>query len=205
MKRISIAALSGVLALGFTFVAAAPAHAQTTLGVRGGISVASASFDTETFDDSNRTGFVGGVFLDFGGSSLLGFQIGAQYSQKGAEFDGDAVVDDFSLDYLEIPAVVKLGLPLGSLKPSVFAGAALGFNSSCEQSGGSEDVCEQFSDTDFSGVVGADLAIYLGGLSLWADARYNVGLSDISDGSAFGDFNNRAFNLTAGIGFRLGG
>jgi len=193
-----------LVAVAATVLLVDPASAQTTLGVRGGVSVASASLDSDTFDESNRTGFVGGAFLDFGGSSLFGFQIGAQYAQKGTEFDAGAAVDELALDYLEIPAVVKVGLPLGSLKPSIFAGAALGFNSNCEEAGGSVEVCDDFSDTEFSGVVGADLAIYLGGLSLWADARYNVGLGDIADGDAFGDFSNRAFNLTAGLGFRLG-
>ena len=98
--------VGGTLALSLALFAASPVHAQTTLGFRGGVSVASASFDTDTFDDSNRTGFVGGVFLDFGGSSLLGFQIGAQYSQRGVEFDAGATVDALSLEYLEIPAVV---------------------------------------------------------------------------------------------------
>ncbi len=204
MSRSRFASVFVALALSLAALTAAAAEAQTTLGVRGGVSVASASFDTDTFDESNRTGFVGGVFLDFGGSSLFGFQVGAQYSQKGAEFDAGETVDELSLDYLEIPAVLKVGLPLGALKPSIFAGAALGFNTGCEGVGG-EDCADDVTSTDFSGVVGADLAIYLGGLSLWADARYNVGLSDIPDGEAFTDFRNRAFNLTAGIGFRLGG
>ena len=77
-------------------------------------------------------------------------------------------------------------------------------NTGCEGAGG-EACDDDVTSTDVSGVVGADLAIHLGGLSLWADARYNVGLRDIPDGDAFSDFRNRAFNLTAGIGFRLGG
>lgn len=204
MNRRQSALAGTAAALALTVAASTPALAQTTLGLRGGVSVATASFDSETLDDENRTGFVGGVFLDFGGSNLLGFQVGAQYAQKGADFDADQTIDELSLDYLEIPAVVKLGLPLGALKPSVFAGAALGFNTGCD-AGADGDCGDDVGSTDVSGVVGADLAIYLGGLSLWADARYNVGLSDIPDGDAFGDFKNRAFNLTAGIGVRLGG
>ena len=200
MTRYTTVLMGGALALA---LATAPAAAQTTLGVRGGISVASASFDTDTFDESNRTGFVGGVFLDFGRSSMFGFQVGAQYSQKGAEFDAGQTIDDLTLNYLEIPAVLKVGVPLGGLKPSVFAGAALGFNTSCEVEGGG-DCDEQVTSTDVSGVVGADLVIDLGGISIWGDARYNVGLSDISDGEAFSDFKNRAFNLTAGFGVPIG-
>ncbi|MEJ2541325.1 MAG: porin family protein [Gemmatimonadota bacterium] len=184
----------------------APAlEAQTILGVRGGVSVSSASFDvSETLDDSNRTGFVGGVFLDWGQSTLFGFQVAAQYAQKGAEIDNV----DLDLAYLEIPAVVKVGLPLGIVKPSVFGGVALGFNTSCDDPDQvfGADFCDDVSSTEWAGVFGADAAFYLGSLSLWIDARYNVGLNDISSDLEFvDDLKNRAWNISGGVGFGLGG
>lgn len=197
----SPATATALVLTALTLAPTAPLHAQgTTFGVRGGISVASADFDEATFDASNRTGFVGGVFLDYASSGLLGFQIGAQYTQKGAELDLGAAREDFDLAYLEIPAVVKLGLPLGPLRPSVFGGAALGFKASCESGG--EDCDDDTTGTDFSGVAGADVSLDLGGLSLWADARYHFGLSDISDSAdVVGDLRNRAWLLQVGIGF----
>jgi hypothetical protein len=197
--------MAGLALLAFS----APAvQAQTTLGVRGGVSVSSASLDvSDTFDKSNRTGFVGGVFLDWGRSSLFGFQVGANYAQKGAELDLGDTVDNLNLAYLEIPAVLKVGIPLGIVKPSVFGGVALGFNTSCDEYviNGS-DICDEFSSTEWSGVFGADAGFYLGSLSLWIDARYNVGLNDISGDFEFvDDLKNRAWNITGGVGFALGG
>jgi hypothetical protein len=192
---------------GLAFLAfSAPAvQAQTTLGVRGGVSVSSASFDIdETFDDSNRTGFVGGVFLDWGRSSLFGFQVGANYAQKGSSLDNV----DLDLAYLEIPAVVKVGIPLGIVKPSVFGGVGLGFKTSCDDPDQvfGTDFCDDVSSTEWSGVFGADAGFYLGSLSLWIDARYNVGLNDISGDFEFvDDLKNRAWNITGGVGFALGG
>jgi hypothetical protein len=198
---------SSLVGLAVFAIAGQSAEAQTTLGARGGVSVSSASLDvSETFDKSNRTGFVGGVFLDVGGSSPLGFQVGAQYSQKGAELDFGDVIEEFDVGYLEIPAVVKLGLPLGVLKPSVFGGAALGFNTTCDAYVDDEDLCDEFSKIEFSGVFGADLAIYLSSVSLWVDGRYHVGLNDISGDLDFiDDLKNRAWTFQAGIGFSLGG
>lgn len=190
------------LAAGLVSMAATGADAQTTFGIRGGVSVASADIGDvgQTFDKSNRTGFVGGVFLDWAGSGPLGFQIGAQYTQKGVDLDVADVVSEFDLAYLEIPAVLKLGLPLGLVRPSVFGGAGLSFNTGCDVAG--EDCGDSVKSTDFSGILGADVAIPLGGLSLWADARYHFGLQNISEaGDVVGDFKNRNWTLQVGIGF----
>jgi len=195
--------LAGLLVVSLS---ATSVSAQTTFGVRGGVSVSSIDADFgETFDDSNRTGFVGGVFLDFGmGNSPLGYQIGAQYSQKGAELDFQDAVEDLDLAYLEIPAVVKLGLPLPAIRPSVFGGVGIGFNTSCEfETGG--DCDDQVTSTEFSGILGADVQLDLGGLNLFVDGRYHFGLNDIADAADINELKNRAWQLQAGLGFPLGG
>jgi len=181
------------LALG---AAQATAQAGTTIGLRGGVSVASASFDDDTFDEENRTGFVGGPFVNFD-MGALGLQIAGLYNAKGVKTNAG----DLDLKYIEVPAVLKLGIPLSVFKPSVFGGAAVAFRTGCELDG-VECPDDAFKSTDFLGVVGADLAIYLGAVSFWADARYDIGLSDIHDAdTVFGELKNRNWNLTAGIGF----
>lgn len=200
---------SGLAAALALFALSAPAlHGQTTLGIRGGVSGASIDVNNvgDLVDDGNRTGFTGGVFLDWGSSSLFGFQVGAAYTQKGAELDFGDVVEDLSLAYLEIPAVVKVGLPLGIVKPSVFGGVGLGFNISCDV--GDEDCGDEVKGTEWAGIFGADVAIYLGGLSVWVDGRYHYGLNDISDveaGADFDELKNRSWSFQAGVGFPLGG
>jgi len=197
--------LAGAVLATFSLVAiAGDAEAQlvdVTFGVRGGVSVASASFDLETFDADNRTGFVGGPFLnlDFG---IFGAQIAGMYHQMG--FEGEDI--DLDLDYFEVPVVLKVGVPLPLVKPSVFGGVTLGFEGACEVNG-VECSDDDTSGTQYAGVAGADVKISLGVASLWADGRYNFGLSDVNDaGDAFGeigDFQNRAWNFTVGIGFGL--
>lgn len=192
---------------GLTLVAAAPRAAEAQqgleLGFRGGVSVATASLDvSQTFSKDNRTGFAGGVFFNYD-AAALGLQLGAEYTQKGVDLDIEGAIHNFSLNYLEIPAVVKLGLPLGVLKPSVFGGVGLGFKTKCDDDG--VDCGNEFKSTDFSGIAGADVAIYLSSLSLWADGRYHFGLNDISKAhDVVGDLKNRNWTLQAGIGFRLG-
>jgi hypothetical protein len=186
-------------------------ESQTTLGARGGVTVSHASLDLEeTFARDNRSGFAGGAFWDWNSGGLLGFQVAAEYVQKGVDLDFGDAVRELSLGYLEIPAVLKLGLPLGSLKPSAFGGVSLGFNTGCDVGGeavpeDSADCGDEISGTEWSGVFGADLVWYLDSFSIWADTRYYVGLNDISDGTAFEELKNRAWNITFGLGFPLGG
>ncbi len=188
------------LAIAFaTAAAASEVQAQhgAHIGVRGGVSVASASFSDDTFDADNRTGFVGGAFVD-ADLGVIGLQLAGLYNAKGVE----TAAGELDLKYIEFPAVVKIGIPLAVVKPSVFGGAAIAFRTGCELDGVE---CPEgaFQSTDVLGVVGADVAFYLGEFSLWADARYGVGLTDIEDaGDVFGDLKNRNWNLTAGIGFK---
>ncbi len=203
--RVSTTIRTFLAALATVGLMTAPAAAQTTFGLRGGVSVADVDMEfSEVLDESNRTGFAGGVFLDFGRSEMLGFQVGAQYTQKGAELDLGQAVEDFDLAYLEIPVVAKLGLPLGIAKPSLLGGVSVGFNTECEGLGESD--CEdRISSTELSGLLGADVAFDLGSLSLWVDGRYSFGLSDIADAVDVEELKNRAWTFQAGLGFPLGG
>lgn len=202
-------AIFGALALFcLALLTGSEGQAQTTLGVRGGVSISHASLDIDdAFARDNRTGFVGGVFLDFRGSSLLGFQVGAQYAQQGTDLDFGDAVEELSLAYLEIPAVVKVGLPLGFIKPSAFGGVAMGFNTGCDEFVvDSADICDEFSSLNWAGVFGADVMISLGSFSVWADTRYHVGLNDVAGDLAFiQDLKNRSWQIQGGIGFPLGG
>lgn len=180
-----------------------PALAQSgvTLGVRGGVSVAGASLDaSETFADENRTGLVGGAFLALQ-PGPFGLQLELLYHEKG--FREENGPRDLDVAYLEIPALLKLGLPLAVVRPGVFGGVAVAFETRCEFRG--LDCAEaglETNGTELSGVLGADLRVALGGLSLWADGRYSVGFSDIHDaGDLFEEIENRSWDFTVGAGF----
>lgn len=194
--------------VGLAFVTAqAQAQQGAELGVRGGVSVASASWALdETFDKSNQTGFAGGVFLNYD-MGILGFQIAGQYAQKGVKAT-DSTDPDFTgegeikLDYLEFPAVVKAGIPLGIIKPSVLAGAAMAFNTKCDAAG--VDCKDDIKSTDFYGIVGLDAAIYVGSISLWVDGRYNIGFSSIDSAEDIvSDLKNRNWTFQGGVAFAL--
>jgi hypothetical protein len=75
MMRFKSAVLGPLVGLVLFALAAPSLDAQSVWGIRGGVSVASASFSTDTFDADNRTGFmsdpslvdaIGGVARDWG-------------------------------------------------------------------------------------------------------------------------------------------
>lgn len=188
--------------------ASSSAFAQgRTFGVRAGTSVSTLDTNAEDiFDKENRSGLVAGAFYNqsFG---LLGYQVEVLYANRGTAFQGGGSID---LAYVEIPALLKVGVPVGLLRPGVFGGVALAFNVACDlEDQGTTTRCDDIAEfsvdrTDLNAVFGADLQLGLGGLSVWGDGRYYLGLSDvgrIEDVTV--DFKNRSWELTAGIGIPL--
>lgn len=201
MRNLRIAGTSLLL----TLVVSSTALAQGgTLGVRAGASVATLDTDAESIlDEENRTGLVAGVFYNRA-LGLLGYQIEVLYTSRGADFGADGSLD---LTYIQIPALLRVNLPVGLLQPGVFAGVAAALNIDCQV--GNSDNCDdiegvEVNDVDLNGVIGADLRFGLAGVGLWLDGRYYVGLSDIGDfDAAVGDLKNRSWEFSAGLGIPL--
>jgi len=192
----------------FTLGIVSTSHAQVqkTLGVRGGVSVATASVDDVegTFDSSNRTGFAGTVFFN-AGKGIFSTQLELNYIQKGVE--DSRTSSKTELSYLEPALLVKAGLPLGIARAGVFGGIGADFELDCKIVDGSDsascsDLGVDTNSPDWNALFGLDLAVYLGGISLWGDGRYAVGLSEISNVSDF-SYKNRSWIFSAGVGFAL--
>jgi hypothetical protein len=198
---------SVLLALTLSLVYVGTAQAQAMFdrswGAKAGVSVADADVkDIEgTFSSSNKTGFAGGLFIhNYWG--ILGGQLEASYIQKGTKGEtGGSIVDDVEtkLDYLELAALLKAGLPLGIVRPGVFGGVGFDIRLSCSVDGSD---CDNVKSTDFVGILGGDIGVYFGSFAIWGDARYNIGLSNISDISDL-EYKNQGWTFQAGVGFNM--
>lgn len=207
------------------FAVARPVSSQVTLGVRAGASLSDLSVDTEGVapDLDSRTGFVFGGFADVPLTPSLSFQPGLQYAQKGAEVsgeeEGEEVTVGIHLDYVEIPLLLKYTLPTtGSLGFNLYGGPALALEVGCElafQSAGfGADVdCDQGAEADFEiettsfdvgALFGGGIAAPLGPGSLLVEVFYNVGLANVFESAGDDTIKNRAFYVTAGVGFPVG-
>ena len=101
---------------------AAPASAKASFGVKAGLNTAFFSGDDADLtddgqdDDSPRLGFVGGLTSRCTLNPTVALQLEALYSQKGGVYENTRGDDEVTmLDYLEVPASVRFGVPLSPL------------------------------------------------------------------------------------------
>jgi hypothetical protein len=156
-------------------LAAGSATAQhTNIGVKGGLN----SFNIQT---DNNSGFDSKVGLHLG---LLGhihlnrqyaFQPELVYSIQGAK-SGNA---DIKLDYINVPLLLQYMFDNGF---RIQGGPQLGFLVDAKaENGSSVDIKDDFKSIDLGLSIGASYVHPTTGFGV--DARYNMGLSDISENS----------------------
>ena len=209
--------MKNLFLLSLTFIALfiTPLNAQMQIGPKAGLNIANAVGDDATFfgiDLESRTGFTGGIFFMFQFSSLIAIQPEAYYAMKGATLSGENSDITFSLDYIEVPVLLKLIIPVvgSNIRPSVFAGPSVGFNTTAkikiESDGESaeEDVKEDVKSTDFGLVFGGGIGIMIGKNELGFDIRYILGLSSLDDTSSNADdIKNAVISFNMYFGFSL--
>ena len=195
MKKLTL--LTIVLLVGI--VVQSNAQAGFRLGLKGGLNF--ANIDTDT-DASSRTGYHVGAFATIKVSKFA-IQPELIYSSQGAEFEFSGLEDAKSnFNYLNIPVLLKLYL-IGGLNLQL--GPQFGFLLNAESD---NNVLEEFVETSDlkDAYKGSDVSLGLGAgidlpFGLTADARYNLGLSEIDDNAALASQKNQVFQLSIGYRF----
>lgn len=214
---------ASLLLAGFTLLAIGnPTYAQSlTLGGKVGLVVANVGGDIEDAvgELDSKTGFAAGGFLTIGLSPIFDIQPEVLFVQKGAKQEAAGVEAKVKINYVEIPVLVRVNLPVQGatpIKPHVYGGPSISLELSCdieEEGGGlsAEVACDDTSvgletkSLDFGIVLGGGVGFGVGAGMLTVDGRYVLGLTDINDvaGSPF-DAKNRAFEIFVGYGVNLG-
>jgi hypothetical protein len=189
--------------------------AQMQIGVKAGLNIANQGGDDadnlfETSLDS-RTGFNGGLFFMYQFNNLLAIQPEAYYTMKGAATNLTGTDITLKLDYVEIPVLFKVVIPTEgmNLKPSLFVGPAIAFNTSAKIKGEYQgqsaevDIDTLVKSTDFSLIFGGGLGFMIGNNELGVDIRYELGLTSWDDESDPFDVKNNVLSFNAYFGFTL--
>jgi len=204
--------------LSFTFLLILfilPLNAQPQFCLKAGLNIANAVGDDANIggtDLDSRTGFSGGVFFMYKFSDLFAIQPEAYYTMKGATLNINGVDITFAFDYIEVPLLLKLIIPVegSNIRPSIFAGPSVGFNSTAkikvEADGESaeEDVSDMIESTEFGLVLGGGLGFLIGGNELGFNIRYILGLTTLDNESDNpDDLKNAVISFNVYFGFSL--
>ena len=199
------------MALPLALLIAVPLQAQTTIGVKGGINIATVDTDVSDISDlvDSKTGFVGGGFVTLGLGSLFALQPELLYSQKGFQVDEFGETVKFNTNYIEIPVLLKAQFKLAMLRPAVYAGPVVSFETSCslsalELSVDCDDEVGDRKTTEWGAVFGGNLDFILGPVVLILDARYQLGLTNLADvPDSDESVKNNVWQIMAGVGFGI--
>lgn len=200
-------------ALAAVVVTADSASAQIEWGPVAGLSLANLSGDDADGFDS-RTGFFAGAQVVWQRpGSLLGFETGAVYIQKGAEASEDGVDGALELTYIDVPLLVRIAPPLAgsSFTPAFGLGANLGFNIDCKLSGEADGVsadidCDEAGlevksiDLGLTASAGVDFPVGTT-MMLAPFVSYTFGLSSIDDSAEDADVKNSVIKIGAALRF----
>lgn len=191
-------------------------YAQMQAGLKAGLNIASIGGDDadqilEGQSLDSKTGFAGGLFFTYQFSNMFAIQPEAYYTMKGATYSEGGADLTISLDYIEVPILVKFIIPIqgSNIKPSIFAGPSIGFNmtakSKVEFEGESQenDFKDETKSTEFSLAFGGGIGFPVGNGELGVDIRYILGMSTFDDSSDPWDLKNNVINFNLYYGFNL--
>ncbi len=139
-------------------------------GLKGGVNFATLNFDDNS-DVNTRTSFHIGGLAHIHLAKQFAIQPELMYSGQGAKYTGG----DIKLSYINVPVIAQYMFGMGL---RLETGPQFGFLVGAKT--GDIDVKDQFNGFDVSWAFGAG---YITPSGFGVDARYNLGLTDISDGN----------------------
>lgn len=195
-KFLLVLLLSAISFAGFS-------QAQLAIGLKGGLNLSKIDFNSDVQANvNNRTGFHAGAFALVKIASF-GIQPEVLFSKQGSKFTVNTANYTANFDYINVPVMFKLYLPLGL---NLQAGPQFGFltvhDLKAAVSGSTQTIENNFKkkqDTALALGAGWDLPFHL-----TIDARYVLGLSDMKfqvSTSQPVEFKNKVVQISVGYKF----
>ena len=197
-NKFKIGFLTSMLVLVLLFTQNANAQLLPELGIKGGVNLATIN---NTNGAETKTGLLAGAYIRIIiPASPMAIQPELLFAQYGANVEGSD--NFFTLDYIQVPVLLKFGfgIPAAPIRPNVFFGPYMGFNTKAELedgTGNSLNIDQFVKDIDFGVVVGAGLDVSKFRLGL----RYTAGLTNLYEDDFEDGEKNGAIALTVGIAF----
>lgn len=202
--------LTPIVVVAVSVLFASPLHAQWRAGGVVGINLASISVDPERSSESysGRTAFGIGAVLDRGLSGQIDLRLEPMFLQKGATVEEGGIEATFALNYLELPVLLRYTFPReGPAQPFVMAGPNLGFLLSAKYDftdGGEQDAKDETKSVDLGFGVGGGVMIPREQMTLFCEARYVLGFTDLNSESDESTVKNRGLQILVGATVPVG-
>lgn len=209
------------LAIGLGAATIPAGAAAPAFGIKGGLSVATlhGSLPTDALvRNGAKLGFAAGAWLAIPVGPRLSVQPEFNYVQKGTSLgsvdvtDGGGTVigtvDVFeSVDYLEVPVLLRVSFPGGGvISPYLVGGPVMGFRMKQQlKVSGFIDIgtdIDLFKSTDFGAALGAGLELGRGRFRGTFETRYTLGLTSAAEDFYSSDAKNGALMATMGLCIR---
>ena len=195
-----------ILMLALLLTAApAIAAAQGEFGIKGGLSFGNVSNRGVLPGNlDGRNGFAAGIAIG-SGPTLIGLGLEGLYDQRGVSNSANAI-DSRKIDYVDVPAYLRVTLPTPGLKPFAYAGPQVSFevrcragDSPCPDNGPSGQPRKK---TEFAGIIGGGVRIGERG-AFTLEGRYIYGLTDLklSTVTSSESYKTRSFLILTGFSF----
>jgi hypothetical protein len=185
-----------------------------SLGPKGGLAVTTfKGADADNIDA--RSSWFGGVFTNFQLGKVLALQPEFLLTERGADVTSSNVRTNISINYFEVPVLVKIRFPLANevIFPHILLGPNFAFRTNVDLAGTdtqSGAVIETNTDdvkrSDIGALVGAGVDIQTQGSGIFftIDGRYGWGFTDINDNDNMIALKNAGWTFAVGVGFRIG-
>ena len=147
-------------------------------GIKAGINISNLE-DKATANTSTLVGYHAGILAHCHLSTNLAVQPEVLFSSQGAQYPN---FGKEKINYLNVPVLAQYMFDQGV---RIETGPQVGFVTSAKlerSSGGTTDVKYQLKNADFAWAIGIG---YLSKVGLGIDARYNLGLTNISKDNQF--------------------
>lgn len=187
--------------------------AQLKLGIKVGGNIANLS-GSDAGNPDSKFGLAAGAFLEIQLNQILALQPELYYSMKGATDKitmlGSTIDETVSFDYIEVPLLLKLLIPVqgSEISPAIFAGPFLGINTTASakvefQGQSAEQDIPNIKSTEFGLQFGGGIGLPVGNNELGFDIRYILGLTSLDDSAGNADVKNGVINFNAFYAFSL--
>jgi hypothetical protein len=196
-------------------------HVHGGVGVKGGLNISNFNYSSVTYspDLSYRNNFILGGFLNVKLVGPFSIQPEIFYSTTGAEYSGPlgdltkefgvnignigSINISYRISYLEIPVLGRIDFDMEVVSPYIFAGPyyrkKLSEKVKFDYEGmGFTVEPEIFNESDMGITAGAGMEVELVFAMVLVEARYSLGMQDISIGTE--TIKNQVISVMVGIG-----